>query len=626
MENIIVYGAYLFGFIMVFVYSVKEFNIPEYRYDNNDESMAEQLTSKSKYARLAKPTLPKYMADTSRYNAFKWAFASFAILLYFLFSKLLLKVPGIDGLVGKESNEALVAIISLLIFLSIVKADDIKFSKIQFFIKWPKILIFGLIKDWMHSFAYIPGLGCDVFNVLCYKDIDIDSEEVKANIQKIVLKQYRNDIDSSKYIEINDFEHPGSPDNMTSRWTRLSYLIYVVNKWSTDPKFKNQVKERSLGWLSLREAYITLTESIAKFRNENEDMTQDEEEELSKHVDHLLASCYRLISCVVIMTARSTEDPLCYIHELGLKVTPGEQMFSRRGEIFRVVFAMVPVISVIAFSYTLLEPASDIDEMIKNIFIYIESAFVIMILPLILVRALKRQMIKSHAWKVVTPSDAYPSFFDMPLKIYTSISILSWGISLVFMMLLLSKNGLFASELAEWQTTAIFSFISAITAFITCYRTDIPPHIYSNRLTFLMGISKMPFIHGALTALTVWVGLHLSTSEQYTDYQNWQYPLLGFLISLVIGFMLFSGKHNVERRKISKRETCEEPVIIVQGEYQVPAMMINKDSNGVMLMLSQARTLLQANKTIEVILADGLKKMGSIVKIDLRRVNISYDN
>lgn len=629
MENLITYGTYLFGFIVVFGYSIKEFNAPKYRYDNNVDISDAELCVKSKYARLATPTLPKYMTDTAHYNTFKRIFALSAIVLYFLFTQLLLMVPGIDVIIGEgDSREALAAIISLLLFIGIVKSDDITVKNIQLFTKWPKVILFGLIKDWLHSFACIPGLGCDVFDVLCYKDIDVDSDKVKPKLNDIMNKVYRNDFEVKQYIEFNDFKNLGNPDSMILRWARLSYLINRLDEWNNDPKFKNQIQERSLGWLALREAYINLIEHIVNFRDKDQDMSQDEEDELSKQLDHLLARSYRLISCVVIMTAKPSEDPLSYLRELGFKVSIEEQMFSRGGEIFRVLFALVPAVAIIALAYTLFEPTGgNTANTLKNMIVYVESSFAIMVLPLILVFALKRQMIKSHIWEAVTLENK-KSFFELPLKIYMMLSLISWGMSLVLMMILQNKNGVISNQVAEWKSMGIFCFISAITAFITCYRTDVPRKIYHSRVVFLLGISRIPFIHGILTALTVWVGLHLApTSVPETElYKFWQYPLLGFSLSMVIGYTLFYGKHSIEQRKISNRDKCNEQVIIVQGNSQYPAMMLNKSSTGVMLMLEQARSLLQDNKSIEIVFNSGLKKIGSIVKIDTMRVNVSYNS
>ncbi|MCK5099347.1 MAG: hypothetical protein KAR45_14655, partial [Desulfobacteraceae bacterium] len=344
-----------------------------------------------------------------------------------------------------------------------------------------------------------------------------------------------------------DYKNIGNPTGMIARWSRLSYFIFVVDKWSDDPKFKNQVKERSLGWGSLKEAYISLIETMVNFRDKNIDMSQDEEDELSKQIDHLLANCYRLISCVVIMTSKATEDPLLYINEIGLKVHPDGQIYTRRGEVFRIVFALVPTIIILAILYALFVPGTGPREIIHDIIVYVVSAGIIMIFPIILVVALKRHLAIGKIWRVVTPENPYKSFFDMPLGIYVMISALAWGISLILMMLFMNDKGVMESNEMVWKSVAIFCFISAITAFITCYRSDIPPKIFKRKVNLLFTIFGFSVLHGTFTALTVWVGLIMSGSEPGSS-ALWQYPLLGFSISLAIGFTLFYGKHKVEHR------------------------------------------------------------------------------
>ena len=620
MDSFIVYATYTFSLILVMIFSIKEFNAPEYGYDNNTTDNFDNLSA---YAKLAKPTLPKYMADSSRYNAFMLVFAIFSAVVYFLFAKLLLMLPGVDELIGDTpQREALVAIISVLLLIGIVKSEDIQVEKIQFFIKWPKVVLFDLIKDWLHSFAYIPGLGCDVFNTLCYEELDSASTLVKNNISKLINKKYHADFTAAQYIEESDFQSGASLTNMNSRWARLSYFIFIIEKWSNDPRFKNQVRERSLKWFSLKEAYILAIDLMVKYRDKNQDMTQEEEKSLSKQIDELLANCYRLISCVVIMTAKPTKDPLSYIQESGLKVHPSGQIFARRGEIFRVFFAMVPTIAVIALIYTLFEPKGQTGQVIHHIIVYIESAIYMLILPILIVLGLKRQMV-TQSWRVVTSDDPYQSFFDMPLCIYAIISMLAWGTSLGLMMLLVSKQGL-SSDLMKWKSMAVYCFISAITAFIVCYRTDIPPKIYKSRAQFLAGISTLPIIHGALIALTVWSGLNLFPISRLPVSDYWQFPLLGFFVSLVIGYTLFWGKHSIERRTKSDRITCNEPATVIQNNHQLPAIMVNKSPSGVMLVLGQAKSLIQINHTIEVVFSDGLRKIGSIVKMELDRINVLY--
>ncbi len=609
------YSSYALGLIMVIIFAIKEFNAPRYRYESE---MDNNGLNKAPYAGMASPTLPKYMADKSRFTIFMIAFVAFACLLYFMLSHMLYVLP-IDFLSTTEHKKSMSAILAMLLMIGLVKADEIAVIKSLVLIKWPRTLLFGMIKDWLHGFAYIPSLGCDVFNALCYEQIDRDSDVVKKNINDILQKKYRTDIEVTDYIERNDFVNVLNSESMISRWTRLSYFIHVIDEWSQNQKFKNQVNERSLKWGELKKAYKSVIDMVVRYRNKNEPMSQQEEEDLSYRIDHLLADSYRLISCAVIMTAGANEDPLKYIKDIGLKVNPRARLFAKSGEIFRIIFAMVPTIVCLAFLYTVFDH-TDTRTMIQNIIVYVESAFFIMIIPILLVAGLKRQLAMSKTWKVVTEQTQYQSFFEMPLWIYTLVSFLAWATSLVFMMFFMHEKGI-AAGTQEWKMMSVYCFISFITSFIACYRIDIPPKVYKSRLSWSLSISRLSGIHGFLTALTVWVGLILSGESGNA---LWEFPLLGFSVSMALGWTLFYGKHKIEHRAIGGREACNEKVTIIQGQNQFPAIMLNKSSKGVMLILNQARSLIQQNKTIEIKFENGIKKIGSIVRIDLQKLNVAY--
>ena len=122
MDNLVLLGSYVLGLILVLIFSIKDFNAPGYEYDDNEND--NNSIDKSPYKKLAKSTLPKYMADTSRYTVFLVIFTFFAVGLYFLLTKLLLIAPGIDLIIGKD-NEAGAAILSALVLIVSLVADII---------------------------------------------------------------------------------------------------------------------------------------------------------------------------------------------------------------------------------------------------------------------------------------------------------------------------------------------------------------------------------------------------------------------------------------------------------------------------------------------------------------------
>lgn len=614
MEALLIYGAYALGLVVVVIFSVMEFNAPAYSYHTNGEDL---LTRSSAYARLAQPVLPRYMTPCYSYSLFVVIFALVAGGLYVMVTQLLLGIPGMETVFGK-GNEPAAAIFSALVLVGIVKSDDINVKAIRWLVKWPKILMFVMFKNWMHGFAQIPALGRDVFERLCFEPIDLESKAA----QDIIDDALNRNCSGSRRAHVleEDFHYAGNCASLVHRWARLSYFIHAIELWAQDFRFKNHVEERSLGWLKLRNAYGLTAEEMAQFRDKNQGMSQDREQALSQQVDTLLAYCYRLISCVIIMTVKAGEDPLSYLRELGLSVRPGEQIFTRKGRMYYMILVMIAVIAGLTLAFVLSDPGADKILVIDKILTNLKAAFFIMVFPFLLVSEFKRQLAMNRTWPVVTSSAPYSSFFDMPLMLYSMISILSWGISLFFMMV--AFKGQWIQDPAEWKNMSIFCSISAVTAFIACYRMDLPRRVFSKKRPYWLCVLRLPVLHGLLTAGIVWLGLIIKPDIPSQDL--WQYPAMGFFAPLVMGYTLFSGKHILEKRRPDPRIPCREGVILVQGEKTLFAVMLNKSRNGGLFRLEQGGCIQEGTQTIQIIFKDGLKKIGSIRKKTVSLLNVAY--
>ncbi len=615
--DLFTFSTVAIGFVLVFVFSLKDFNAPEYPYGSDDEDPIDSAS----YARLAKPALPRYMVDPSSYILFMFLFGVIAGLIYLWFTEILLSLP-LDFVSVEKGKTAVSALVSALLIVGIVRADDIKVEKLQFLLKWPKTLLFEMVKHWLHSFVFIPDQSKDIFHTLCFTEIKSDSNLVKTHLEKLFEQNYRADIEIGRHLERSDYTNPGNFGTMTARWARLSYFIFIAEQWSQDPRFKSHVSERSLGWLPLKKAYIALIEKMAEFRNTDAPMSQDEETELSQQVDHLLANCYRLISCVVVMASTASEHPMQLIHDIGLKVNPGALDFYRRGQVFRVVLIMVPTIALMAVCFAMLDPKTAVGGTIKNIFIYIESALYILVLPIILVIMTKQHMAKNGTWRVVSQDNPYKSFFDRPLGLYLILSGICFAIALLLMMLRINEQGLMAPR-SSWYAMALFCGITVGTAFFICIRCDSSARVFKNWIRYWGYTLKYTLTHAALTALLVWTGLKVS-QPQVADYHLWQYPLMGFVLSVTIGFTLFCGKHKVEKRHETNRTACDEEVTVIHEGLEIPAILINKSPNGGMLRLNQTRFTLDKDARVEIVFKDGIKKIGAIVAMNMKNLNVAY--
>ena len=113
--DLFTFSTVAIGFVLLFVFSLKDFNAPEYPYGSDDEDIIDSAL----YARLAKPALPRYMVDPSSYLLFMFLFGVIAGLIYMWFTKILLSLP-LDLVSGEKGKTAVSALLSALLIVGIV--------------------------------------------------------------------------------------------------------------------------------------------------------------------------------------------------------------------------------------------------------------------------------------------------------------------------------------------------------------------------------------------------------------------------------------------------------------------------------------------------------------------------
>ena len=241
-------ATYGLGFVVVFFFSLKEFNAPRYYYSSENDD----LVNLAPYAKLARPALPKYMADPTSYAVSMLVFAVIAGLIYYWFACIISNLPLISE---KPWENFFSALVSASLMVGIAKAEDIPFEKAKFLAKLPKKLVFGLVKDWLHSNVFIPRLGQEVFHILCFAEINYGSERVEANLKLLLDAGEKKGAVPGRHLDRSDFATPGNSRTMTTRWARLSYFMLIVDQWRQDDRFKSHIREQSLGCLHLKNAY-----------------------------------------------------------------------------------------------------------------------------------------------------------------------------------------------------------------------------------------------------------------------------------------------------------------------------------------------------------------------------------
>ncbi len=622
MDNSFLSISYVFGALLVVVYAYSDFNKPV-------SVFKEEEGDGHNYGMRAKPSLPKYMTDRSKFFMVSILFILAAVMEYYVVAKLLPIMPGINNLLETEGkNKALVdagmPIVSALLLLGLVKFSELprkvnKYNLIRLeqYFDIPRKVLFDFIKRELHDYARIPEMWRSIFESLCYELLNIESEVTKKNIERLLNKKYTDDAVRRDLIE-SDFR-VGNSRNLIWKWARLSYAINIVEDWNEKPLFNSQLKETSLGWTPLRRAYIDIIDDVITHR---EGLLDDEQQiNLSNKIEDMLANCHKLMACVVIMVAKKTEDPLVYIQEAGYLVIPGNRFTVPRNETFRVMSTMIPAIVLISLAINIISLVGgslEAGDFIRNVLTYVLSAIIILVLPIVFILALKRDLSMKRTWPMVTRNNHYNSIFDMPLGIYSLISLGTWLLSTILMMVVNHPDKL--NNIVDWKRLSVFCFISAMTAFITAYRVDIPPIVYSKRKLLYIGRLRGALIQGMLTAVIVWAGLVMFPAEVISG-AIWKFPLMGFVVAVVLNITLFYGKHTYERRRILRNYVKESIKAVIKGQAE-DATLLSKSDGGASVKLNRSRSLPMGTE-IELLI-DDLRFCGQVVGADANELSIAY--
>lgn len=596
-------AAYCFGSLLVILYSLSAFNAPEYTFE-------EKTDDDGNYGMLAKPSLPRYMTEKFRYRAYSFVFVLFALTEYFLLAKLLPIIPGVDTLVNldgqnNEITNAAMAIGSALLLIGVVN-----------FIKWPRKLLFDFVKGWLHDFANIPEMGRSVFEGLCYEPIDFNSAEAQEHIANLLEKAHPGQGTRQDLLD-SDFSG-GSSMSITWKWARLSYAIDVIEKWRDEhPLFATQLKESSLGWSRLYQTYTDTIDEVICYRTNQ--LGEDQKITLNNKMNLLLANCHRLMACLVIMVVKPGEDPFRYIRDEGYRVVPGNRFTVKGGEVARIIVAIVSCVVMIALITLIVLVHSSPNDAILKTMRYTLSGLIIFAVPVFIVLTVKRLMTLKGSWRTVTKENPYDSFFEMPLSLYSGLSLFSFVVSTTLLMITLGPTRLYNIE--KWKTMSVFCVISAITAFFTAYRTDIPPKVYPTRPSYYLNHAKGALLQGILTAGTVWTGLILYFPNVVT-YKLLEFTVMGFAVAVAVHQTLFFGKHHFEKR-LSPRIYEPQPATAVIGGVKIPAQLINRSQGGASLKVNKNHTVPRGSE-IELIIGNNGHFFGQVERTGCGEMHIRF--
>lgn len=601
----LIIASYIFSSLLVAMYSFFAFNRPRYPFIESED---DDPAGEDDFWRKARPGLPQYMTEPYRFQVYRLIFIMFAIGECMFIAQFLPIMPAMESILGKNKPDeaiirAFLPFVSALLMLGLVQ-----------YIKWPRKILFGLMKGWLHYFADIPKMGRIIFENLCFQTVDYECDVAKKNIQDLLAKNHSDDNNPRKDLLESDFR-VGNTRNIIWKWASLSYGIHIVEEWSRDPMFHTHLQERSLGWLHLHDGYIKNVSDMIRYRAGSLD--EDATAKLNDRIETILANCHRLMACLVFMVAKPTkEDTLMYLKNAGYPLFLGERFEPCRGECLRIVFAMAPTILLFLLAYSAVTFQNGEYSLLKLVQEAIRSfisALIILVLPVFFVLAAKRLLPANQWWRTVTKNDPYPSFFQMPFELYAILSLAAWVMATALMMLYIKNS--------ELKTMSVYGLIGAISAFFTAYRVDILPRIYPDYLRCIIGRTKGALLQGALTASIVWTGLMISR-EAPEGPVEWKYPLLGFVVAMVLNYTLFYGKHILEHRN-ALRNDVNSPVTAFIDGVSVEATLVNESTGGANIRVQKNPILAKGSK-IKLVTDNNTEKFGQVIATNGYHLHVGF--
>lgn len=613
-EYILCGGSFLLGGIFVFMHSLSEFNSPEYPYHKAVDSRFDMGVD---FQRLATPSCPKLISARARYLQFALIFSMFALFIYLLFTFFVVRSFEYfsGGSLKSLTIYTLSAFISMIALLGLLELEKFSFKvkniPVGEMFKIPKVLLYEWLRNQLHQYAHIPMLARGIYDELQYNEIDLESAHAKHYIKNLLEKRHGKKDREKFSICARDFTSELEEDQLVKDWIKLSYCINVLDEWSTKSDYETVIRNRELNWLELKRSYENQVDHLILYRKNQLD--ENLKGKLRNHVTKLLADTYRLMTSVVILASRSTEDPLVHVNKFGYQLGTGGPIFAREGEVIKAFLAISLIIVSIMVGNYFASPHTDFLAIMTQSLSYIFSAFFMFVVPVALVIATKKQLALKGAWPVFTSKNKPKTFFQRPVWLYILLSILAWVLSTTSMVFIHNSS---------LSLMMVFCFISAIIAFATACKVDTPPVVYKTRLKFFMGISFVPLLQGLAVSATVILGLRYSGVTENAIL----FVLMAFFCALALGYALFFGKHIYERRATAKiRERAHIDVEVYKKSLHLQATLVDQSPDGARLSVKNTSSVFEQGSYVEIKTSDGQNKTGKVVAAESPDMHIFYE-
>ncbi|MFQ5560142.1 MAG: hypothetical protein ACE5FU_06110, partial [Nitrospinota bacterium] len=284
-------GSYLFGFIVLFMFSKSFFNKPKYSFREN-----EVFENGGKSA-ILEPALPKHMTSKSQYRFYFSLFVCLVWSFYLLLSQFLpylYKYIGLSISGGPGPTEAFNAFMAALVIAGL-------FAKLPFVQG-----LLSIFRNWCHVKANIPSEGRILFSDLKREIPQYDLEILHELMENLDTRPWYETVSSDmaerarNHLQECDFE-PEAAKSASGRWALLSYLLFIIHKWSVSSPLRAVITLPDLRWGDIRESYGKTAESMTCYRKGT--LSQQEAEKIPEELSRLLDSCFQFITCMLLIAA-----------------------------------------------------------------------------------------------------------------------------------------------------------------------------------------------------------------------------------------------------------------------------------------------------------------------------------
>jgi hypothetical protein len=616
-ETTITLLIYLTGTFFVIMFATRFFNNNHYGPKDIDAKNA-----LSKDPKL-EPALPKYVTEKSRYHVYHSTFVISTVILYYLISLIFPSL--ISNIVEGEfaTSDRFALVIGTLAFINL--STRIPFIK-KTLTDW---------KDDLHNRAQIPDKAMHVFDSLRFSELNHSSEAFKNNVHAILnLKKdgnLRSDIDKT-YFEFDK-------DRIEYKWSRLVYLMHVVEKWMNNEQFKRHLKSDSLKWLYLYSYYRdNLIPNMEKYKQ----CKLDEETTITtkNEIDVFLIKIYWLITLLLFMANKAAEDPCIHLKRTGWRIEPEYYFeFSTKQIVFTGFTIFLSILTGAAIGSLLLFSISKVEMQYltidpTRISYWLMYGIPMFVIPLVVTMFSKRYLSMSGVWSIQRPESSKVPYEERPWDIYFYVSLLSYLatfaiLSGIYILVSLTTD---PSEQGAIPKIAAYCSLAIITSGFISYLIDTPAPGWETSLRYYLSSFLPALLQGLLNVVLI-----AFTFLLFSDINSFNilalkppelgkliiYSVIGFVVGVFIYLTSRIGTKSYERRTNPKERSSEGWLTIYLDSVDKRVQTINASDSGMQIKADdELKELAKIGDPVDIY--DGKFTLrGNIEEIDDKSISIS---